>query len=85
VARRRAEGLDLVAIIKNAVLASGLSLNELAHRSGVSSAQLSRFMTGKRTLTLESASKLFSCLGLKVVPDQPEPPPPARGRRPKGS
>ena len=56
----------MVTIIRRAVNDSGLSLNELAKRSGVSQPQLSRFMRGERSLTLDSAAKLFQYLGLRV-------------------
>jgi transcriptional regulator with XRE-family HTH domain len=84
---RSGEGQDLIALIKEAVRDSGLSLNELARRSRISSAQLSRFMTGERSLTLDSAARLFEPLGLRVVRERPaaplpEPPPP-RPRRPR--
>jgi transcriptional regulator with XRE-family HTH domain len=72
---------DLVAVIKEAIAASGLSLMELARRSGVSQPQLSRFMAGTRTLTLESGEKLLKALGLRVVAGGPPPP---KKRRPKG-
>jgi transcriptional regulator with XRE-family HTH domain len=78
------EKTDLIAILKCAVEESGLSMYELARKSGVSQSQLSRFMRGERALSLESASKLFEPLGLKVVREPPPPAPPAKGRRPKG-
>lgn len=50
--------------LKGAIKASGLSLRELDRRSGVPTAILSRFTTGKRTLTLPTADKLCETLGL---------------------
>jgi transcriptional regulator with XRE-family HTH domain len=81
------EGADLIGHIRRAVQLqlSGLSLNELAKRCGVSAPQLSRFVRGERSLTLDSADRLFRFLGLKVVGpdhagDAAEAAPPKRGR-----
>ena len=60
------EGGDLVAAIKLAIAGCGLSLTKLAAESGVSRSQLSRFMKGERTLTLESAAKLFTYFGMAI-------------------
>lgn len=60
-------GSDLIAVIKAAVQQSGLSLNTIAKESGLSQSQLSRFVNNERTLTLESAAKLFTYLKLRVV------------------
>jgi transcriptional regulator with XRE-family HTH domain len=66
-ARKPPEELPLIAVIKEAVNNSGMSLTKLAEVCGVSQPQLSRFMAGQRTLTLNSAAKLFETLGLEVV------------------
>ncbi|VTR97019.1 xre family transcriptional regulator : : HTH_3 [Gemmata massiliana] len=67
------EGGDLIAILKDAVTQSGLSLNTIAKESGLSQSQLSRFVSGERTISLESAAKLFEYFGLRVVkPKQKE-------------
>jgi transcriptional regulator with XRE-family HTH domain len=50
--------LPLVAQLQDAIRASGLSLNELGRRTGVSEGQLSRFLRGDRTLTLPAAAKV---------------------------
>ncbi len=77
----------LIAVIKQAVSKSGLSLSELARKSGVDQAAISRFMLGQRTLTLKSAAKLFDVLNLEVVEgrgaEQPETEPRAP-KRPRG-
>jgi transcriptional regulator with XRE-family HTH domain len=65
---------QLIAILKESIRESGLSITELARRSNVSQAQLSRFLLGQRTLTLRSAAKLFDVLHLEVVKGR-------RGRR----
>lgn len=46
---------------------SGLSLGEIARRTGVSTAQLSRFMRRERGLRIPTAQKLAGVLGLELV------------------
>jgi transcriptional regulator with XRE-family HTH domain len=53
--------------LKTFIRESGESLNQLGKRSGVGADQLSRFMRGKRTLTLPVVSRLFEALNLRVV------------------
>jgi ribosome-binding protein aMBF1 (putative translation factor) len=53
--------------VRQAIEASGLSLAELARRSGVSPAQLSRFLRGERSLTLETLDPLAKVLGLELT------------------
>ncbi len=80
-------GSDLVGALKQAIVRSGLTLYQLAKRSGVSHGQLSRFMRDQRTLTLSSAAKVFEALGLEVI-GPAAPIGPARGtdlpKRPRG-
>jgi transcriptional regulator with XRE-family HTH domain len=64
------EDLPLVEDLRAAVrewTASGESLNELGRRSGVSAAQLSRFLSGGRTLTLPATARLCEFLRLRLV------------------
>ncbi len=61
--------------LKQAIRASGKSLNQLGKESGVSQPQLSRFLAGKRTLTLPMVDKLCDALGLRLT-DQPRRPRP---------
>jgi transcriptional regulator with XRE-family HTH domain len=79
--KRAAGGLTLIAVLKEAVGESGLSLNELSRRSGVDQSQLSRFMRGERYLSLEAASKLFDALGLVARKGEPPAPPPRRRKK----
>lgn len=51
---------------------SGMSQYRLSKESGVATAVLSRFVTGQRTLTIETADKLCRVLGLKLVDFDPE-------------
>jgi hypothetical protein len=61
----------MTAMIRKAMVASGMSLGEMERRSGVSRAQLSRFASGTRSLTLPAVEKLCPVLGLKLVADEP--------------
>jgi plasmid maintenance system antidote protein VapI len=61
------EDSPLIGILKGAIRDSGLSLNELSKRCGVSNPQLSRFVRGERSLTLPAAEKLMVYFGLKVT------------------
>jgi transcriptional regulator with XRE-family HTH domain len=59
---------DIEQRLKRAVLGSGLSRYRLAKLSGLSEAQLSYFVNGKRSLTLPAAAKLATALGLELRP-----------------
>jgi transcriptional regulator with XRE-family HTH domain len=56
----------LVAQLRDVIRASGLSLNELGRRTGVSEGQLSRFLRGDRTLTLPAAARVCQYLGMEL-------------------
>jgi len=78
--------LPIVAQLREAISGSGLSLNELGRRTGVSEGQLSRFLRGDRTLTLPAAAKVCLYLGLELSrPAKPgatgPPDAPAQGRK----
>jgi transcriptional regulator with XRE-family HTH domain len=53
--------------LKEAIRASGRSLNQLAKASGVGSDRLSRFMRGQRSLTSGAIDSLCTALGLRLV------------------
>jgi transcriptional regulator with XRE-family HTH domain len=59
---------DIEQRLKRAVLESGLSRYRIAEISGISEAQLSYFVNGKRSLTLPTAAKLAEVLGLELRP-----------------
>lgn len=59
---------DIESQLKRTVLGSGLSRYRIAKMSGLSEAQLSYFVNGKRSLTLPAAAKLASALGLELRP-----------------
>jgi transcriptional regulator with XRE-family HTH domain len=71
---------DIQKQLREAIAASGLSLNQLGEKSGVSDGQLSRFMRGERTLTMETASPLCRVLGLELRPAAPETPAARKGK-----
>lgn len=56
--------------LRDAILSSGRSLNQLGQAAGVNDAQLSRFMRGERTLTLETVGRLCQVLGLRFCPTE---------------
>jgi plasmid maintenance system antidote protein VapI len=49
------------------VRAAGPSAYELARDTGVDRSVLSRFLTGKRTITLETADRLAAVLKLRLI------------------
>ena len=57
----------VTARLREAILASGLSLSELGRQAGLDHARLSRFVRGERDLTLDSVDKLCRVLGLQLV------------------
>lgn len=62
----------LAETILEKIQTSEMSQYRLSKESGVSTAVLSRFVTGQRTLTLPVADKLCRVLGLKLVDFDPE-------------
>ena len=54
--------------LRQAIRDSGLTIYRLAKDSGVSQPVLSRFVNGKRGITLATASKLAEALGLELRP-----------------
>lgn len=59
---------DIVETLKQAILKSEMSRYELAHESGVSEGVLSRFMSGERGITFETAGKIAKALKLQLTP-----------------
>jgi DNA-binding phage protein len=76
---------DIRRQLRDAIARSGRSLNQLAQDAGVSDSQLSRFMRGERTLTMETAAALCRALGLHLAPVAGAGPPAAaaKGRKKK--
>jgi transcriptional regulator with XRE-family HTH domain len=84
--------VSVVEQLRQAIRQSGQTLNQLSQQCGVGRDQLSRFLRGRRDLTLETADRVCQALGLELSPRIVEPaePPAAepsgekRPRRKKG-
>ena len=63
---KRKNKLDMVAALRKAAKASGLSCYRLAKDSAVDSAAVIRFMNGTRGLSFASASRLAEVLDLEL-------------------
>lgn len=53
-------------ILRDAIRESGLSLCGIARQTGITDAQLSRFMRGERGLTFTTAEKVAKVVGLEL-------------------
>jgi plasmid maintenance system antidote protein VapI len=53
--------------LRRAITARGGSLYELAEQAGVDRSVLSRFVAGRRTITLETADRLAAVLKVRLV------------------
>jgi ribosome-binding protein aMBF1 (putative translation factor) len=58
---------DLEAVIRDAILNSGRSVNDIAKHAEVSQSVLSRFVRGERTITLPLASRVCAILQLRLI------------------
>ncbi|MHC4639401.1 MAG: helix-turn-helix domain-containing protein [Planctomycetota bacterium] len=63
---KKVKGIE--AQLREAIMQSGMSRNQLSIKSGVDPAQLCYFVQGKRSLTLKSAEKIANVLGLELKP-----------------
>jgi len=83
--------VPLADALRRAIRESGMSFNELGRLAGVDPAQLSRFASGHRGLTVAVASRVCLALGYELsqtgeAVSEPLPEPPVSTRnRPKGS
>jgi plasmid maintenance system antidote protein VapI len=57
-------------VLKNAIKQSNLSHGELARRADINGPTLSRFINGKRDLSLRLATRLAHVLGLELRPSK---------------
>lgn len=69
--RDRQEELTVVIQLKEAIQSSGRTHRDIAKAADVGPDQLSRFMAGKRDLTLATASRVCDALGLELAPKKP--------------
>jgi plasmid maintenance system antidote protein VapI len=60
-------------VIRQAILDSGLPLQQIAERAGVERASLSRFVRGERSLRLDMADRLAAYFGLELKKSRKRP------------
>jgi transcriptional regulator with XRE-family HTH domain len=65
--------MDIQKQLRDAITASGLSLNQLGKSARVTASQISRFMRGTRDLNLGAANRLCQVLGLQLCPVKGKP------------
>ena len=66
-ARRKKPPTSLSQQLRTLIAAAGPSVYELARDAGVDRSVLSRFLAGKRTITLETADRLARVLKLRLA------------------
>jgi len=59
-------------MVKRAIRECGLSAYEVAKRTGVHKASLSRILSGQRRMTLETLDRLAAVIGVKVMRVKPK-------------
>jgi hypothetical protein len=64
----------LIDQLREQIRQDGRSLNQIGKDSGVDAARLSRFMSGKRGLSIEALDELFRVLRLRIVREGPPAP-----------
>ena len=64
--KRKHQPTDLEKALRRAVKESGLTRYTVAKRAGVDVAVLLRFVSGQRTITLQTAGRLADFLGLEI-------------------
>jgi plasmid maintenance system antidote protein VapI len=57
---------QISAVLKKAIQASEMNINQLAKATGVSHPVILRFMAGERDIRLATADKLAATLGVRV-------------------
>ena len=62
----RVNDMTMTATIKKAALESGLTYRQLARHSSVDIGQVSRFMSGQRTMGLPAIERICETLGLAL-------------------
>ncbi len=68
--RKGAGDVPLASQLRAAIAATGQSLYAVARGSGVAPPVLQRFVNGERGITLDTAGKLATYLGLALLPDR---------------
>lgn len=59
---------DLATVLREAIDTSGKTQYQLAQETGIDKSALSRFVSGERGLTLDTAAKLAAALNLELKP-----------------
>lgn len=54
--------------IKGTLYEKGISINELAHKTGVNASTISSFLVGSRAVSNENLDKILGALELTLVP-----------------
>lgn len=75
------EGEKLSDQLRRAIDDSEMSRNRICDLIGINKAAMSRFMTGKRGLSLETVDRVCALLRLKLVPETQSPGMATRNRR----
>jgi DNA-binding phage protein len=57
-----------VRVVKDAIRRDNRSITRLARDAGVSQSQVSRFVSGKRSVNITTMSRLIGTLGLELRP-----------------
>ena len=58
--------------VRRAIIDCGMTRYAIYKQTGVSQATLSRFITGRGSLSLESLDKIAECIGLRAELDRPK-------------
>ena len=66
-AKRKKSPASLSDQLRELIAGAGPSVYELARDAGVDRSVLSRFLAGKRTITLETADRLAAVLKLRLI------------------
>lgn len=64
---RKAKNMSIETTLRKAIEKSGLSANQLAKKAKVSHTQITRFLSGERTLSLPGVEALCKALGLQLL------------------
>jgi plasmid maintenance system antidote protein VapI len=66
----------LTAVLRDAIVESGISYKALSRDTGVARASIQRFVDGRQSIRLDMADRLAAFLGLELVARRREPPEP---------
>lgn len=83
--KKKQKKVDFESQLKQALLKSEMSRYKISQLTGLSNAQLSYFVNGKRSLSLSAASKLAETLGFELVQKKKKAPTSKRKRSDAGA